>query len=116
MTNIDDKRAAYLEQIIIDRGMTRRSVSLKVGTGPTLVGDIVTRKTKSPTIKTWDKLARAIGVDVQELLEAAPKKRHEIIDDVIDVLSQIDREKQADLLPQLRGILAEQMKHPQENP
>lgn len=105
--DINDKRAAYLEAILKAKGYNPRSLSLKVGSNPTLVRDIILRNTNSPTSKTWDKLAKALDVTPSELMNAQPEGG-DIIPEIKVLLSQLDRSVQEQIVPQLKGLLAAQ--------
>lgn len=105
--DMNDKRAAYLKEVMEAKGHNPRSLSLKVGSNPTLVRDIILRNTQSPTSRTWDKLADALGVPTTDLLNAAPSKST-IIQEVSDLLSKLDPEVQEQIVPQLKGLLAAQ--------
>ena len=105
--NIGDKRAAYLEVVMTAKGFNSRSLSLAVGSNPTLVRDIITRQTKNPTSKTWDKLAQELKVELSELLDTKPKGG-QIIPEILSILEQLDPATQVQLAPQLKGLLEAQ--------
>lgn len=111
--DINDKRAAYLKAILEAKGFNPRSLSLKVGSNPTLVRDIILRNTNSPTSKTWDKLAAALGVPASELLNAQPETGT-IIPEVTHLLGQLDPSVQEQIVPQLKGLLAAQQAQKEE--
>ena len=111
--DINDKRAAYLKELTEAKGYNPRSLSMKVGSNPTLVRDIILRNTQSPTSRTWDKLARALGVPATELLNASPEAGL-IIPEVTELLSKLDPEVQEQIVPQLKGLLAAQQERRDE--
>jgi transcriptional regulator with XRE-family HTH domain len=67
----DDKIAVNLQRIIDERGTNARAVAISAGLGVTAVRDIISRKTRSPTIATLAKITNAIGVSLDAVLQGA---------------------------------------------
>lgn len=113
--NTDDQigqlRAAYLEELIREKGRNPREVAIRVSGNPTLIYDIIKRKTKNPKISTWEGIARELDVPVEQLLEARTPKS-QIIPEVARLLRQLDPKAQARIVPHIRGLLQEQDKDP----
>ena len=65
--------AANLQRIIKDKGLTNRGVSLATGKSAQLVPDIISGKSKAPTIETLEALARVLDVSVAELMGQEPQ-------------------------------------------
>lgn len=102
--DINDRRADYLKQVIERLDTNPRAVSMKVGTNPTLVPDIINRKTISPTAKTWDKIAAALNVSVDELLNCEPQD-NTIVPEVAELLRKLPPKAQVLIVPHIRGLL-----------
>ena len=102
--NLNDKRAAYLKELIQIKGYNPRSLSLAIGTNPTLVRDFIERNTESPTLRTFDKIAEILGVPVNDLVNATSNSGV-IHPEVSALLTQLDIEIQKQLIPQLKGLL-----------
>lgn len=66
--------ASNLARIIEDSGTNNRAVAEAAGLGHTAVRDIITRKVKSPTYSTIEKLAQVLGVDVLEIIGPTRKR------------------------------------------
>jgi len=112
--DIADKRAKYLKEVMEAKGFNNRSLALAVGSNPTLVREIINRDTKNPTSKTWDKLAKALGVPTNELLNAEPQaESNKIAEKVANLLSQLDPSVQEQLVPQLQGLVDAQRAEPE---
>lgn len=64
-----------IEKLIIDRGLTFRSVSLKIGRGETYLQQFITRSSpKRLSEQDREKLARILEVDEQELSDLPIKR------------------------------------------
>ena len=68
---VADRISALIEQ----RGTNNRAVALAAGMSATGVRDIVTRKTKNPTLANLVKIAEALDVSTQEIIGDIPQDR-----------------------------------------
>ena len=68
---VADRISALIEQ----RGTNNRAVALAAGMSATGVRDIVTRKTKNPTLANLVKIAEALDVSIQEIIGDIPQDR-----------------------------------------
>lgn len=109
--HLGQKRATYLEELIREKGRNPREVAMRVSGNPTLIYDIIKRKTKNPKISTWESIAKELGVPVEQLLDARTPKS-QIIPEVARLLRQLGPEAQARIVPHLRGLLQEQDQDP----
>ncbi len=85
MKNYDKKdieRAEYLKRILSEMGIEWTPLSLRIGTNRTLIRDIITRKTKSPKVSTWESIAIELGLPVEELI-FCKKQTHEQINQAL---------------------------------
>lgn len=64
------KIAENLARLIEERGTNNRAVAEAAGLGHTAVRDIITRKVKSPTYVTLERLAAVLGVKVADIVSA----------------------------------------------
>lgn len=67
--------ADRISELIEDRGTNNRAVALAAGMSATGVRDIVTRKTKNPTLANLVKIAEVLGVPIQEIVGDGPQDR-----------------------------------------
>lgn len=84
------------------RGLNAAELSRRAGLNVRAVKDIEERRAQSPKLSTACALAGALGVDVSELIDPAP--RHLLARELMDFLSQYDEESQLQLLSALRAI------------
>lgn len=67
--------ADRISALIEERGTNNRAVALAAGMSATGVRDIVTRKTKNPTLANLVKIAEVLGVPIQEIVGDGPQDR-----------------------------------------
>ncbi|MFG6604659.1 MULTISPECIES: XRE family transcriptional regulator [unclassified Sulfitobacter] len=67
--------ADRISALIEERGTNNRAVALAAGMSATGVRDIVTRKTKNPTLANLVKIAEVLDVSIQEIVGDSPQER-----------------------------------------
>jgi transcriptional regulator with XRE-family HTH domain len=104
------KLAENLDRIIKERGLSLRSVSLATGKSPQLVNDIISGRSKSPSLDTVTALAKVLEVPVHHLTGEKPdiKPDLEILSScLLWLLDNLDRFKNL----KNEQIVNELMKH-----